>query len=64
MKKPTNGYYVLIQKWDDGSIVLTMGPFKSINHADKVEGGLENLDEDYYTFSAWFGPDREPVEDL
>jgi hypothetical protein len=60
--KAENGYYVLIKSYS-GGIVKTLGPYQSISQADRAERGVErNLNHaDYYTISAWFGPDPEPT---
>ena len=68
MERPSNGYYLLIQKSEgkgtmDDEIVKIFGPMKSMWKVEKVEGGVDiNLNhEDYYTYGAWFGPDIEPT---
>ena len=64
MDKPTNGYYVTIVKFDSNTIVKAIGPYTSIRQADKADDGVNrNLNHvDYYTNTAWFGPDIEPTE--
>jgi len=69
MKRPKNGYYLLIQKAEgkgtnEDEIVKIFGPFKSMWKLGKVEVGANiNINhEDYYTYGAWFGPDIEPTE--
>lgn len=64
MDKPTNGYYVTINKLVSGAIIKIMGPYESLLQAEKVERKhYMTMHENYYTYSAWFGPDIEPVEE-
>lgn len=63
MNKPTNGYYVLIKRFDNDAIVKTMGPYDSGHKLDKIEDGVAiNLHEDFYAYGAWFGPAVEPED--
>ena len=40
MKKPTNGYYVLIKQHSDDAIVKVSGPHHSMRTAEKIERGM------------------------